>query len=102
FNNSYGLAMLRSTAEKLNIKRISDLKAHPNLRMAFSYEFMERSDGFAGLVEQYGLDPKNYLRMNHSLVYTAIEEGKADIVEVFTTDSKIESLDMLVLEDDLN
>src|SRR5882672_9626256 len=32
FSNTYALALSRTTAERLNLKRISDLKGHPELR----------------------------------------------------------------------
>lgn len=101
FNNSYGLAIKRTLAEKLNLNRISQLKDHRSLQMAFSYEFMERKDGYPALVRHYNMRPKDPMSMDHSLVYTSIAENKVDVVEVYTTDSKIEKLDLVVLEDDL-
>lgn len=100
-NNSYGLAMARPRAAKLGISKMSDLKGHPGLRMAFSYEFMERKDGYRAMVRHYGLKPSApAVRMDHALVYSALSEGKADVIEVYTTDAKIEKLDLAVLQDD--
>ena len=39
--------------------------------------------------------------MDHSLVYAAIAEQKTDVIEIYTTDSKVKSLDLVILEDDL-
>ncbi len=100
FNNSYGLAVTKALSKKLNLKKISDLKNHPNLRMAFSYEFMEREDGYPSLIKKYGLKPKSPSRMDHSLVYAALDGDKADVIELYTTDPKIKKYDLLVLEDD--
>src|SRR5262245_36087603 len=33
FSNTYALALPRATAERLNLKRISDLKGHPELQL---------------------------------------------------------------------
>jgi osmoprotectant transport system permease protein len=101
FNNSYGLAMKREKARQLGIEKISDLKRFPELRMTFSYEFMERDDGYPGLMRTYNLQPRTITRMDHSLVYAAIEEDKTDIIEVYTTDSKVMKLDLVFLKDDL-
>jgi osmoprotectant transport system permease protein len=101
FNNSYGLAIPKNLSDKLKLTKISQLKDHKDLRMAFSYEFMERKDGYPALVEFYSLNPPAPVRMDHALVYTALQEGKADVVEVYTTDSKIEKFKLVVLEDDL-
>lgn len=100
-NNSYGLAVKRSLSRERGLTKISELNRHPDLKMAFSYEFMRRSDGYPALVRHYKLSPKSApVRMDHALVYTSIEEGKSDVAEVYTTDSKIEKLDLEVLEDD--
>lgn len=100
-NNSYGLAVKRETSRKLGLSKISELSRHPELRMAFSYEFMQRSDGYPAMVKHYKLAPQvPPVRMDHSLVYKSIEEGKSDVAEVYTTDSKIEKLGLEVLEDD--
>ncbi len=100
FNNSYAFAVTRDLSRKLGLKRISQLKDLPQLRMAFSHEFMERADGYAALVRHYGLKPESVVRMDHSLVYSALEENKVDVIEVYTTDGKIEKNDLVVLEDD--
>lgn len=100
FDNAYGIAMRREKAERLGIEKISDLRDHPELRMAFSYEFMEREDGYPGLVQTYNLEPAVVSRMDHSLVYAAIGEDKTDVIEMYLTDSKVKSLDLVVLEDD--
>jgi len=101
-NNSYGLAITEELSKKLGITKISDLKDHPNLRMAFSYEFMERSDGYPEMIKRYNFTPKSPTRMDHSLVYTSLDQGKADVIEVYTTDSKIKKFNLVVLKDDLN
>jgi len=51
FNNTYALAISSSLAKRLNIHSISDLQAHPNLRMGLSQEFLTRQDGWAGLAK---------------------------------------------------
>ena len=47
--------MSRATAERLKLKRISDLAGHPELRFGCSNEFLNRADGWVGLAQAYKL-----------------------------------------------
>jgi osmoprotectant transport system permease protein len=104
FNNTYALAVKEAFAEKHQLRTLSDLaKQSANLRAAFSYEFMDRKDGYFGMKERYGfLFPADSVhRMEHSLAYQAIDEGAVDITEVYSTDAKIKKFSLRVLKDDL-
>lgn len=104
FNNTYGIAVRKSTANRLQLKNISDL-ARPNLglKFAFSHEFSERADGLKGLLSHYQLKlPSADVRyVSQALVYNAIEAKEIDVAEVYSTDAKIKSLDLVLLNDDL-
>ena len=99
FSNSYALAVKRATAERLGLKRISDLSKHPDLRLGFSNEFKNRPDGWIGLAAAYGLsaDP---VGMEHALTYPAIDDGKIDITDAYSTDGELRKFDLVLLEDD--
>ena len=75
FSNTYALAMSGATAERLGLKRISDLKEHPELRFGFSNEFKNRADGWLGLKQAYGLTAEP-VGMEHALTYGAIDNGE--------------------------
>jgi osmoprotectant transport system permease protein len=49
FNNTYALAMRADDARSRKITRLSDLKAHPDVRLGLSQEFIGRADGWPGL-----------------------------------------------------
>lgn len=101
FNNSYALAMPMDLAEKMKIKSISDLKAHPELRVGFASEFFARDDGWPGLQKAYDLHFKNEpSSMDAGLMYKAIGNHQLDVVSVYSTDGRIETQHLLVLEDD--
>ncbi len=100
FENTYALAVGRTTAERLRLARISDLAAHPELRVALSHEFVGRSDGWPGLAARYGLRPATQTSIDHALAYEAIARGDADVIDVYTTDAKIPRFDLVVLADD--
>jgi osmoprotectant transport system permease protein len=100
FSNSYGIAMRRSDAEARGIRTISDLRNHPQLRFGFSNEFMKRGEGWPAIRSVYSLPQTDVRGMTHELAYPAITAGDIQVTDVNTTDPKIKSLDLLVLEDD--
>lgn len=101
FNNSYALTMKREAAAERGIETISDLLAHQDLNFGFSLEFLNRDDGWLGLVQNYGfqLTPSG---MDHGLAYQAIDEGAIDITDAYTTDGDLERYGLTILEDDRN
>lgn len=96
FENTYALAVRRET----NLARISDLAAHPELRIALSHEFAGRSDGWPGLAQRYGLTDRAPTAIDHALAYEALRQGTVDVTDVYTTDAKIPRYDLVVLADD--
>jgi osmoprotectant transport system permease protein len=104
FDNTYALAVPEEFARREGLRTISDLaRLHATLRAGFSYEFMDRQDGYPGLAERYhlGLDPGHVNRMEHSLTYQAIDQGAVDVIDVYSTDAKIRKFKLRVLEDNL-
>lgn len=103
FNNTYALAVKASFAQRYHLRTMSDLqKISPQFRAAFSYEFMDRADGYHGMANRYQFKfaPEKVIRMEHSLVYKAIDDGAVDIIEVYATDANIKKYDLRVLADD--
>jgi osmoprotectant transport system substrate-binding protein/osmoprotectant transport system permease protein len=99
FNNTYAIGMRRSQAERLGIRRISDLARHPELKLGFGHEFLGRRDGWPGLKAAYGL-PQRPRGLDHGLAYEALVRGEIDAMDVYTTDAKIVRFDIALLEDD--
>jgi osmoprotectant transport system permease protein len=103
FNNTYALAVSEAFAEKNDLHTVSDLlAARTPIRAAFSYEFMDRSDGYKGLIKRYGLKFSSVVRMEHSLVYQAMNDDAVDVIEVYSTDANINKFKLRVLKDDLD
>ncbi|MBI3041534.1 MAG: ABC transporter permease subunit [Betaproteobacteria bacterium] len=100
FGNSYALAMLESRAAALGITRLSDLGAHPQLRIALSQEFLQRKDGWPALQRAYRLPPGGAGGLDHGLAYEALAAGTIDVMDVYATDAKIERYRLRVLRDD--
>jgi osmoprotectant transport system permease protein len=100
FNDGYALAMRASVADRLGIRTLGDLARHPELKLGLTSEFIGRADGWQGLAQRYGL-PQRPTGLDHGIAYEAIQKGQVDVIDIYTTDSKIKSLGLKVLDDDL-
>jgi osmoprotectant transport system permease protein len=102
FENTFALLMRRTQAEQLGISKISDLRGHVDtIRPGFGPEFMNRPDGYPGLVQSYGLEFAHAPReMDRNLLYQAVAQGSIDLAAGDSTDGRIVPLDLVVLEDD--
>ncbi len=101
FNNTYALMMRQADADRLKIKRISDLRSPAkDLVLGSTIEFASRPDGIPGLTKQYGLAFKDTRAMDPGLVYQAIASRQVDIISGFSTDGRVPQLKLAVLQDD--
>jgi osmoprotectant transport system permease protein len=101
FNDTYAIGMRKEVAQRLALRNISDLRAHPDLRLGFSSEFIKRADGWPGLRQRYALPQQNVRGLNHDLAYTGLMSSTLDATDLYSTDPKIRRYDLLVLVDDL-
>ncbi len=101
FNNTYALVMRREMADKLGLHRISDLRAHPELKFGLTHEFIERRDGWHPLAARYGFPTLDLKGIDHGLGYEALRNGSIDVKDAYSTDAKIAENDLVALEDDL-
>ena len=100
FNNTYALAMRADDARSRNIVRLSDLKAHPDVRLGLSQEFIGRADGWPGLKRTYELPFDTPRGLDHGLAYEAIAGHQVDAIDIYSTDAKLDKYGLTVLEDD--
>jgi osmoprotectant transport system permease protein len=100
FNNTYALAMRADDARTRGIARLSDLAAHPDLRLGLSQEFVGRADGWPGLKRTYGLPFATPRGLDHGLAYEAIAEHQVDVIDIYSTDAKVDKYRLTVLDDD--
>ncbi|HVM95772.1 MAG TPA: glycine betaine ABC transporter substrate-binding protein [Candidatus Acidoferrales bacterium] len=99
FNNTYVLLMRSESAAQRQIKTISDL-ARQSARYGMSHEFLERRDGMPALREAYGLQVASLVGMEHDLAYEALAEDAIDVADGYSTDAKIATRHLAVLQDD--
>ncbi len=102
FNNSFAMVMRPEDARRLGVKTLSQLApVAPQLRLGVGYEFLERQDGYKGLVRTYDLRFAEAPRvMDLGLLYRALQNKSVDIVAGNNTDGLIAALGLVVLEDD--
>lgn len=101
FHNGYALAMRRDDADRRKIVSLTDLKAHPDLKLALSHEFLGRADGWPGLAARYAL-PHKPVGIDHGLSYEALAKRSIDATDIYTTDAKIAREGLVALKDDQN
>jgi len=102
FNNTFALIIRGADARRLRLRTISEAAAFvPQWRAGFGYEFMERPDGYQGLVRNYGLRFAAQPRiMDLGLLYKSLLAKEVDVVAGNSTDGLIAARDLVVLEDD--
>ncbi|MFQ5776949.1 MAG: glycine betaine ABC transporter substrate-binding protein [Terriglobia bacterium] len=102
FNDTFAIIVRGEDARRLNLTTITDVVPHaPQWRAGSGHEFMERADGYRGLVEAYGLRfERPPLTLQLGLLYRALKEGEVDIVAGNSTDGVIDALGLVILQDD--
>ena len=102
FNDTFAIEIRGEDARQLGLKTISQAAAHtPQWRPGFGYEFMERPDGYKGLVATYGLRFAAPPRiMDLGLITRALKNKQVDLIAGNATDGLIPAMDLFVLEDD--
>ncbi|MFP7759823.1 glycine betaine ABC transporter substrate-binding protein [Marisediminicola sp. LYQ134] len=110
-NNTYAMAVRTEAVEELDgVATLSDVAALPVEDRTFCVEpeFNSRADGMSPMLEAYdlergsddGVPESNIGIFDTGAVYTATDRGTCNFGEVFTTDGRIDQLDLTVLEDD--
>ena len=100
FNDTYALAMRGDDARAKGITKLSDLKAHPELRLGLTQEFIGRADGWPGLKRAYDLPFDTPRGLDHGIAYEALAGGQVDVIDIYSTDAKIGKYGLTVLADD--
>ena len=102
FNNTFALVIRSDDAQRYGLRTISDVaRLAPQWRPGFGYEFMERPDGYHGLVKAYGLNFGAAPRvMDLGLLYRALISHEVDLVAGNSTDGLISALHLTILNDD--
>lgn len=101
-NNTFAVAIRADRKAELGVSTLSELGAvSGDLRFGANHVFYTReSDGYDSLIEVYGLNFKEALKMDTSLLYDAIDKDELDVMIVYATDALLKKYDMTILTDD--
>jgi glycine betaine/choline ABC-type transport system substrate-binding protein len=102
FDNTFAMVVRGPDARAERIETLTDA-AHrkQGWSLGVGYEFLQRPDGLAGLLQTYRLPlagaPKS---MDLGLLYSALEQKQVDMAAANATDGMLSVLDVKVLRDD--
>jgi osmoprotectant transport system permease protein len=101
FNNTFAILVRSADAAKLGLKTIEDLRSVQHTwRPGFGHEFLQRADGYPGLITTYDLHFVAQPRaMELSLIYPALAGGQVDVIAGDATSAQIDALQLTQLED---
>ncbi len=101
FQNTYAIAVTRSTAKRYRLGTLSDLgRESPHLTAGFTADFIGRSDGLVGLSRVYGLRPRAVRPLSPAVKYQALASGAVDVIDGYSTDGLLARYDLVTLVDD--
>ena len=102
FNNSFAMVVSGEEARRGKLRTLSEAARYKtDWVMGVGYEFLQRPDGFAGLVKSYGLRIQGQVKtMDLGLLYRALEQRQVDMIAASATDGMLSVLDVTVLQDD--
>jgi glycine betaine/choline ABC-type transport system substrate-binding protein len=90
YSSANALGTLTSTAKKLDVTTISDLKGKSqDLALAGPSECRERVDCLVGFEDDYGLEFKSFTPIDPALRYQVLDKDEADLSILFTTDAQL-------------
>lgn len=98
-----GFAVTKETAERLNLKKLSDLSGKSqDLVLGGPPECDQRPLCLPGLKETYGLEFKELKKLDPGgpLTKGALEKGDIDVGLIFTSDGAVPARGFVILEDD--
>ncbi|WP_338900438.1 glycine betaine ABC transporter substrate-binding protein [Streptomyces sp. TG1A-60] len=106
-DNTYALALNRPNSARYGTKSLSDVavlaaKDPEAVTLCVESEFANRADGLPGMQKAYGmsLPAANITQMDSGIIYTQAAKGSCLYGEVYTTDGRIESMKLAVMDDD--
>ena len=99
YNNTYALAVTKKFKQKHKLTNISDLnQVESILKPGMTLEFIDRNDGLKGLKKAYNLDV-TAKSMEPALRYEAINKGRINLVDAYSTDSELRQYNLAILKD---
>ncbi len=99
FTDVDALAVKPDYAAEHDLESVADLKGIAGLKLGAAPEFRKRETGLVGLARVYGITDVTFFPLTIGLQYQALDGGKIDVADVFTTDGQLQKGDYVVLTD---
>jgi osmoprotectant transport system substrate-binding protein len=99
FADSDALAVKQAFATKNGLASVADLKKLSKFSLGAPPEFRTRFSGVLGLKQAYGLNNIDFKPLSIGLQYKALDSGKVDAANVFTTDGALSQGKYVLLKD---
>lgn len=101
FENAYGLAVTRDTADIFGLDSIADLaEVAPQMTIGGDPEWFERPE-WRAVSNAYGLRFAEQRTFAPTFMYNALRSAEAQVISAYTSDGRIAADGLVVLEDPL-
>ncbi len=101
FENAYGLAVARDTADIFDLESIADLAAvAPPMTVGGDPEWFERPE-WRAVRDAYGLRFAEERTFAPTFMYNALKSAEAHVISAYTSDGRIAADGLVVLDDPL-
>jgi osmoprotectant transport system substrate-binding protein len=99
FEDVDAIATTKAFAQKNGLTTMEDLKKIGSFSLGARPEFKNRQQGLAGMKKVYGIDNAKFRQLALGVQYQALDTGKIDAANIFTTDAQLASGKYTVLKD---
>jgi osmoprotectant transport system substrate-binding protein len=99
FEDVDAIATTKAFAQKNGLTSMEDLKKLKSFSLAARPEFKGRQQGLVGMQKDYGLTNAKFRQLSLGVQYQALDSGKVDTANVFTTDAQLAGGKYTVLKD---
>jgi osmoprotectant transport system substrate-binding protein len=102
FTDVDAVAVKPAYAQQHNLASVGDLKNAGSFKIGAPPEFRTRFTGLVGMKKVYGINNATLVPLTIGLQYKALDSGKVQAADVFTTDGQLQSGKYKVLTDPKN
>jgi osmoprotectant transport system substrate-binding protein len=99
FEDVDAIAATKAYAQKNGLTSMEDLKKLGSFSLGARPEFKDRQQGLAGMKKVYGINNAKFRQLALGVQYQALDSGKVDTANIFTTDAQLASGKYTVLKD---
>jgi osmoprotectant transport system substrate-binding protein len=99
FQDVDAIAATKAYAQKNGLTSMEDLKKLGSFSLGARPEFKNRQQGLAGMKKVYGITNAKFRQLALGVQYQALDSGKVDTANIFTTDAQLASGKYTVLKD---